>query len=135
MVNKPINFIYERMLFMFEKIKENVKLVKEVAIEYGKELKDDTVKYCEDHGEVVCMVLQGTLVIGLMGIGLGVNLANRSNLDVYKNGVEYIGDGTKFNKVLNYHEWMEYLDMLYHSKDGKRNKRRKAWLRSKGYID
>jgi hypothetical protein len=118
---------------MFETFKENVKELKEDIKESVKKLKDDTVEFVCEYPHVIL----GAGVTLLYVFGKGVEAANKSNMEVYKNGTDrtYFD---KFNHNVDYREWMKYLEALY-GKDTKKqmrtNKGRRKWLKENGYID
>lgn len=109
-----------------------VKDFREVAGSCVKEFASDTKDYVEEH----------PIVISIVGIGFlktlawGIELANKSCIDVNKNGVSdiFIGDKyTKLNKSMNLQDWFDYLEEMY--KCNFKRKKQKTYLRSKGFID
>ena len=119
---------------MFKTFRSNVKEVKECIKDYWVELKDDTAEYFDNHYELIPWIANGIIIVGLTGLGVGIKLANLSMIDVYKNGVQDIADGTKFNRKMNFDEWTKYIEFLY-SKEGKRKKNRLNYLKERGFID
>ena len=120
---------------MFETFKENVKEVKDGVKDYFVELKDDTVEYFDKHYEMIPYVVGGICVTALTGVLIGVNLANKSIVDVRKNGVEITRDMIKFKKKLNLDEWIDYLEFMGSKRGNSRKKKRLNYLRMKGFID
>lgn len=120
---------------MFETFKENVKEVKDGVKDYFVELKDDTVEYFDNHYETIPYIVGGLWVTALTGVLIGVNLANKSIVEVRKNGIEITGDMIKFKKKLNLDEWIDYLEFMTSKRKNSKKKNRLNYLRMKGFID
>lgn len=120
---------------MFKTFKENVKEVKDGIKDYFVELKDDTVEYFEDHYELIPCIAGGLWVTALTGVLIGVELANKSIVDIRKDGIEITGDNIKFKKKLNLDEWIDYLEFMGAKRKNTKKKNRLEYLRTKGFID
>ena len=101
-------------------------------------LKEDTAEFIDEHYVAAATVaggaLVGTLIYTVKICNLGINMANKNIIHVYRDGDIGTGDGIFFNHKIGIEEWVEYLEMLY-SKTGKKKESKLEWLKEKGYID
>lgn len=101
-------------------------------------LKDDTAEFIDEHYVAIATVGCGLAVGGLIYTAkicsLGIELANKNTIHMYRYGDTGTGDGIMFNHRIDIDEWIPYLEFLY-SKDAKKKGRRLEWLKTNGYID
>ena len=112
--------------------------VRDIIKEDMVKLKDDTAKFIDEHYIAIATMAGGlavgTLIYTAKICSLGIMLANKNTIHMYREGDIGTGDGILFNHKIGIDEWVSYLEMLY-SKTGKKKETRLEWLKTNGYID
>lgn len=124
---KGNDFMNKRVKEIMTTLKDNLTDVKDSIVEFG----EDTMDYLEDHTWVIPVIGFGALKL----IGIGVDLAQKGNLEVRKDGVSeiYTNKFTKLNRKMSFDEWFDYLDEMYKCKF--KTRKQVSYLKEKGFID
>lgn len=116
----------EKFKEIISTVKDNLIDVKDSIVEFG----EDTVDYLEDHPWVISVAAFGALRL----IGMGVNLAQRGNIEIRKDGLKeiYTNKFIKLEKKMDFNDWFDYLEQMYDCKWNR--KKQKAYLKENGFI-
>lgn len=115
----------------------DIKVIKENAKDLAKDIKDavvdfkeDTVDYLGDHPLVISAIAFGAIKL----IGLGVDLTQKGNIEVRKDGLSeiYTNRFVKLERKMSFDEWFNYLEEMYSHKWNR--KFQKNYLKENGFI-
>lgn len=128
-----LNIFKEDFLMKIKKVvKEGLTNFKENVIE----LKDEAVEFVTENSSTIFFVTSMGFFIWVIGLNNGIDFVNKRMIEGYKNdGYSYRGDGLKFKKRMKFSDWIDYLDHMYNTKGGKKNKNINKYLKEKGFID